>query len=97
MLARDVEKAFLDSGAVVLPIAEPPVDDIPMPTEYPESADGIQDLAPEIAPAAAGMITPLDWPDEAPPPISPASLPKAARAAPAIGWGMRSRAALWSS
>jgi RecA-family ATPase len=69
MLARDVEKAFLDSGAVVLPIAEPPVDDIPMPTEYPESADGIQDLAPEIAPAAAGMITPLDWPDEAPPPV----------------------------
>lgn len=41
----------------------------PGPTEYPESADG--EPITELEPAeSAALITPLDWPDEAPPPVN---------------------------
>ena len=48
----------------------PPFDDAPLPTEYPESADGEAVLEPGLEPDdSAALITPLDWPDEAPPPV----------------------------
>jgi RecA-family ATPase len=47
----------------------PPQVEAPPPDRYPESADGERDLAPTSAPAPATLITPLDWPDEAPPPV----------------------------
>jgi hypothetical protein len=54
----------------------PPNDDAPGYDAYPESADG----EPDYEPASAGqrqqtdveplaLVTPLDWPDEAPPPV----------------------------
>ena len=47
---------------------EPPPYDAPMPTEYPESA-GAPDEGPPSPPAPAALLTPADWPDEAPPPV----------------------------
>lgn len=54
----------------------PPPDEAPPRTEYPASADGERDLEAEAEavaetakPAPAPLITPLDWPDEAPPPV----------------------------
>jgi RecA-family ATPase len=58
---------------------EPAYNNAPMPDAYPESADGEPDygLAPdagpataeEIRPAPASLITPTQWPTEAPPPV----------------------------
>jgi RecA-family ATPase len=47
-----------------------PRDDAPAYDQYPESADGEPDFTADFALAPASMITPLDWPDEAPPPVN---------------------------
>jgi RecA-family ATPase len=50
---------------------EPPIDDVPAYEHYPESADGerIIDPDPSVNPRAATLITPGQWPNEAPPPV----------------------------
>lgn len=73
----DLKRAFPTAG---FPADEPPTDDRPFPSEYPEGAE--RDLEAEAAavvsdgdgqagqaPIPASTITPLHWPDEAPPPI----------------------------
>lgn len=77
MLARErIEEAFLKAGVVVVVDNDAtPLDDTPMPTEWPDSADGDPIIEPEpnTAPDTAesvALITPLHWPDEAPPPVN---------------------------
>jgi RecA-family ATPase len=66
--------------------AAPPQDEAPPPGEYPASADGLPDHEPvngatittnqqsqgeaDQPPEPAILITPLDWPNEAPPPVN---------------------------
>jgi RecA-family ATPase len=62
-----------------------PIENIPPAIKYPESADGEPDHEPAngatvaankprqdppVPPAPLALITPLDWPDEAPPPVN---------------------------
>lgn len=77
MLAPDIEKAFLKAGVPIAGDDRAPCSD-DFPSEYPESADGEPVFEPSVEPNAVTgtgpaelvvMITPLDWPDEAPPPI----------------------------
>src|SRR3954463_10374863 len=80
MLARDEGRAVF---AAARRVSQEVVQDEPPPhTDIPEHADGDPDFVPErymlltqlnaAAPGAGdpvALITPLDWPDEAPPPV----------------------------
>lgn len=46
-----------------------PADGAPPHHSYPDGADGERDDAPVDVPSPANLITPVHWPDEAPPPV----------------------------
>src|SRR5260370_40311615 len=67
----DLKRAFVPAGE---PGGGPPVDDVPFPNEYPESADGeaVVDVGAATADGEAsslGLVCPPDWRGMAIPPM----------------------------